>query len=296
MRYSQLKAFHDVALHGGFSRAAEVVRQAQPALSEHVRRLEQDYDVLLFHRDRKHVRLTPTGEDLFVLTKRLFEVEHQIGDFLSESRAALDGTLRIIVDSAHHVTDTLRRFQGRHPHVFVSLRTGNTEDVLSALRTYDAEIGIIGSVGPGREFDVLDLGATPIIAIAARGYVPAGTRPLSLRELAAYPLVFREQGSKTRQKLEEEAARQRVVLTPAIEVEGREAMREVVAAGAGIGFLSEAEFGDDARLVKVALRDVEMAMSETMVYLAQRRDLRLIRAFMDLAPRSGGTASEPPER
>lgn len=295
MRYTQLKAFHDVALYGGFSRAAEAVRQAQPALSEHVRRLEQTYDVLLFHRDRKQVRLTTTGEDLFVLTRRLFEIEDQIGDLLSESRSVLAGTLRIIVDSAHHITDTLRRFQVHHPRVFVSMRTGNTEDVLTALRTYDAEIGIIGSTGPGRVFDVLNFGTTPIIAIAALGYVPADTGPLTLDQLAKYPLVFREQGSKTRQKLEEEAARQKVSLTPAIEVEGREAMREVVASGIGIGFLSEAEFGSDARLVKVPLRDVDMTMSETMVYLAQRRDLRLIRAFMELANRSDGTASGSPE-
>ncbi len=295
MRYTQLKAFHDVARFGGFSRAAETVRQAQPALSEHVRRLEQTYDVLLFHRNRKQVRLTATGEALFVLTKRLFEVEDQIGEFLSESRAALDGTLRIIVDSAHHVTDALRRFQARYPKVFVSMRTGNTEDVLTALRTYDAEIGIIGSIGPGREFDVLDLGTTPIIAIAAVGYLPSDTGPLTLRQLAQFPLVFREQGSKTRQKLEQEAARQKVTLSPAIEVEGREAMREVVASGTGIGFLSEAEFGNDARLVKVPLRDVDMAMTETMVYLAQRRDLRLIRAFMELAVPPDGTASGSPE-
>ena len=283
MRHSQLKAFHDVASHGGFSRAAEMVRQAQPALSEHVRRLEQDYDVLLFHRDRKQVRLTETGEALFVLTKRLFEVEAQIGDFLSESRAALEGTLRIIVDSAHHVTDTLRRFQARHPGVFVSLRTGNSEEILDALRTYDAEIGIVGSVDPGREFEVFDLGSTPIIAIAARDFQIGGGRTMTLREIAMLPMVFREPGSKTRQKLEEEAARQRITLRPAIEVEGREAMREVVASGAGIGFLSEAEFGHDARLVRVPLMDAEMAMNETLVYLAQRRDLRLIRTFMELA-------------
>ena len=283
MRHSQLKAFHDVALHGGFSRAADMIHQAQPALSEHVRRLEQGYDVLLFHRDRKQVRLTETGERLFVLTKRMFEVEAQISEYLTESRAALDGRLRIIVDSAHHITAALRRFQTRHPQVFVSMRTGNSEEILTALRTYDAEIGVVGSVDPGREFETLDLGQTPIIAIAAQGFLPDPPRPMTLKEIARLPLVFREPESRTRQKLEEEAARQNLRLTPAIEVEGREAMREVVASGTGIGFVSEAEFGHDARFVKVPLKDAPMAMRETLVYLAQRRDLRLIRAFMDHA-------------
>lgn len=283
MRHSQLKAFHDVALHGGFSRAAHAVNQAQPALSEHVRRLEQEYDVLLFHRDRKQVRLTETGTRLFVLTRQLFETEARIGDFLSESRAALEGTLRLIVDSAHHVTDILQRFRARHPGVYVSMRTGNTEDILDALRTYEAEIGIIGAVDPGREFETRDLGTARIIAIAAKGFLRDPPGQMTLTELCHLPLVFREPGSKTRQKLEEEAARQGLVLRPAIEVEGREAMREVVASGTGIGFLSEAEFGTDARLVKLPIAGAEMTMSETLLCLSQRRDLRPIRAFMDLA-------------
>ena len=93
MRYSQLKAFHSVASHGGFSKAANAVFITQPALSEHVRRLEQEHDVLLFIRERNRVRLTPEGEQLFVLTKRLFEVEREVGDFLSASRAVVAASL-----------------------------------------------------------------------------------------------------------------------------------------------------------------------------------------------------------
>ena len=283
MRYSQLKAFYSVARHGGFSRAAEAVFQTQPALSENVRKLEQEHDVLLFHRERKQVRLTEAGEQLYLLTKRFFEIEEQIGEYLSESRSAVNGRLRIIVDSAHHVTDTLSRFRERHPKVFVSLRTGNTGDVLNELRAYNAEIGVVGSVDPGNEFQTVDLGRTPIIAIAAKGWLKTDIDPLSLRDLASMPLVFREPGSKTRQKLEQEAARMNVTLAPVIEVEGREAMREVVASGGGIGFVSDAEFGNDTRLVRVPIKDADMWMSETLVFLSQRRDLRIIRAFMECA-------------
>lgn len=283
MRYSQLKAFHSVAVHGGFSRAAEAIHKTQPALSEQVRRLEQDHDVLLLSRDKKEVRLTQAGEALFNLTKRFFEVEDQIGQYLSESSAAVEGQLRIIADSAHHVTSILSGFQRKHPNVFVSLRTGNTTEIVDQLRAYDAEIGIVGSIDPGREFDILDLGATRITAFAARGYLPKSVKAMSLAALASEQLVFREKGSKTRQKLEEEAARQKIRLKPILEVEGREAMREVVAAGSGIGFVSEAEFGNDARLTKVPLRDVNLSMSESLVCMSARRDLRVIRAFMEAA-------------
>lgn len=283
MRNSQLRAFHHVALMGGFSRAAEAMHLTQPAVSEQVRKLEQDHDILLFSRAGKRVELTPAGERLFALTKQYFGVEAQIGEFLSESAAAVSGTLRIIADSAHHVTGILTRFRARYPDVVVSLRTGNTGEVLDALRSYNAEIGVAGSLDPGRDMETVSLGATEITAFAARGLLPAGTRMLSLRDLERWPLIFREEGSKTRQKLEEEAAKQGVTLTPAIEAEGRETVREVVASGAGIGFVSLAEFGNDDRLDRIPLSDIDISMSETIACLAQRRDVRVIRAFMDMA-------------
>ncbi len=286
MRQSQLKAFHYVAQHGGFSRAAEALFLSQPAISEQVRKLEQEHDVLLFRRERKRVALTPEGERLYVLTKQYFDVEQQIEEYMSETRASVDGTLRIIADSAHHVTDILSRFRTRYPKVFVTLRTGNTGDVLDALRSYNAEIGVLGSLSPGSDLRVVDLGGSQIVAFAAKGTVPKGLTSMSLKDLSEKTLIFREAGSKTRQKIETEAAKQGVILTPAIEAEGREAVREVVASGAGIGFVSQAEFGNDDRLAQIPIRDADIRMTESLVYMAQRREVKVIRAFMEFATRS----------
>ena len=280
MRYSQIRAFHQVALHGGFSRAAEMLNQTQPALSDQVRRLEEEHDVLLFHREGRRIRLTEAGEALFLLTRRFFEAEDAIAEHLEHARSALAGRLRIMADSALHITAALGRFRARHPEVFVEISTGNSEEVLAALRAYEVEIGIVGSVAPAPDLEMLDLGETPIVAIAARGLLPAGTVSLRLEDLRRYPLVFREKGSRTRQGLEQEARRQGVRLTPAIEVEGREAMREVVASGAGVGFVSEAEQGYDPRIEKVLLSGVGLSMTETAIHLTMRRELPVIRAFM----------------
>ena len=70
-------------------------------------------------------------------------------------------------------------------------------------------------------------------------------RRLTFRDLGAHVLVLRERGSKTRTKLELAAAAAGVALEAAIEAEGREAVREIVASGAGIGFVSGAGFFPD---------------------------------------------------
>ena len=280
MRYSQLRAFHNVALHGGFSRAAQALNQTQPALSDQVRKLEQEHDTLLFHRDRKQVRLTAAGEGLFLMTRQFFEQEGAIEDYLTRSRATIDGTLRIVADSAMHITNAISQFRKSYPDVFISVQTGNTAEVLEKLRNYDAEVGVVGNVTRAPDLETHDLGRTPITAIAAKRAFPPDTKAIAFSELAKWPLVFREPGSRTRQSLEQEAQRRNLSLNPVIEVDGREAMREVVASGAGIGFVSEAEFGHDARLVKVPIADIELGMTETLVYLSMRRDLPVIRAFM----------------
>ncbi len=283
MRHSQLRAFHHVALLGGFSRAAEALFLTQPAVSEQVRKLEQAHDVLLFHRDRKRVSLTSAGEDLFRMTRQYFETEQQIEDYLSAARTALHGELRILADSAHHITAVLSAFRTRFPKVTVTLQSGNTEDILEDLRAYKAEIGVVGSVNPGQDMTTLELGASPIIAFAAKGFLPGRTASLGFAALKDLPLIFREARSKTRQKLEEASKHQGIALVPAIVAEGREAVREVVASGAGIGFVSEAEFAEDARLQRYELADAVIPMSETMLHLTQRRVVRVIRNFMDIA-------------
>lgn len=280
MRYSQLRAFHHVALEGGFSRAARALNQTQPSLSDQVRSLENAHDVLLFHRQGRQVRLTEAGEGLLRLTRAFFELEDRIGDYLDQSRAALAGKLRIVADSALHVMPTVGRFRVAHPDVFVSLRTGNTSEVLQALRDYQAEVGVVGFLPEAPDLDAVDLGRSPVVAIAARGLLPRGVASVALDELARWPLVLREDGSRTRALLEEAVRRAGGTLRPVIEVDGREAMRDVVASGAGLGFVSAAEMGRDDRLVQVPIRGCDLTMTETLVTLRSRRDVPVIRAFL----------------
>lgn len=280
MRYSQLRAFHHVASEGGFSAAAAAIHQSQPSLSDQVRRLEQAHDTLLFDRSGRQVRLTKAGEGLLRLTRQFFEHQTLIEEYLNQSRAEVVGTLRIVADNAVHITGAIHRFRQAYPDVFVTIRTGNTEDVLRQLRDYDAEVGVVANQQATPELDVVDLGRSPIIAIAAPDLLPVKTTSLQIDELSNWPLIFRETGSRTRSDLLAEANRLGIKLKPAVEVEGREALRELVASGAGLGFVSQAEAGNDDRIRKLSLAGTKLGMAETLVSLAARREVPVIRAFL----------------
>lgn len=284
MRYVQLRAFHHVAIFGGFSRAAEALHLTQPAISDQVRKLEEEYDVLLFNRHKRQVSLTPQGERLLEITRRLFDSESQALDLLSEARALRSGALRIVADSAHHLLHILARFRDRYPGVRITVHAGNTESVLDALYAYEADIGVLGNMPDSRDIEALKLNSTPITAFVARDHPVARRSSLTFRELAGLPLVFREEGSRTRAKLEETARAAGVVLTPAIEAEGREAVREIVASGAGVGFVSAAEFGSDARLVSIPIEaGATMVMDEALICLRERKAGKLVQAFFEVA-------------
>lgn len=291
MRFVQLRAFHYVAICGGFSRAAEELFLTQPAISDQVRKLEEEYDILLFNRQRKQVTLTPAGEKLLAITRRLFDCQQQALDLLSESRALRSGTLRIVADSAHHLLGILGAFRERHPGVRIEMRAGNSETVIESLFRYDADIGVLGDVPSGRGFEVVRLGSTPIVAFVAADQPAARRASLSIADLAALPLVLRERGSKTRRKLEDAAAAEGIELAASIEAEGREAVREIVASGAGVGVVSQAESGVDPRLVTIPIDGPEMLMEETLVCLTERAQGKLVRAFLDNARAQADLAS-----
>ena len=291
VRHGQLKAFHHVALEGGFSAAAESLNLTQPAISEQVRNLEKRYDIQLFQRNRKKVVLTETGLSVLQLTRKYFEVEQQIKELFEESSAGISGELRIVADSAHHVSDLLAAFNRKYPNVTISVLAGNYEDVLNKLRNYDAEIGVMGSMGPGQDIETISLGFTKIVGFCAESFDLGKRTSLTMADLKILPLVFRESGSKTRLSLEEEARKLGFTLKPAFIAEGREAVAAIVAAGCGIGFVSEAEFADESPLRKIEIEDLHVGITESIVYVGQRRDVRVIRAFVNLARGFGANAN-----
>lgn len=288
MRYVQLRAFHSVALYGGFSRAGAALGLTQPAISDQVRKLEQTYDVLLFSRSKKQISLTAQGNKLFEITKKMFEIEQQAAELLSQTQALRSGTLRIVVDSVFHITRFLNLFSKQYPAIKIVLHSGNSQNVIETLSDYRADIGVLGAPADQNSLITVPLGSTPIIAFGARTNALAGTEEISLKELAKLPLVLREEGSKTQQKLATCFAGAGIPLEPSIIANSRESVHEIVATGDAIGFVSKAEFGQDPRLFAMDITGPKkliagLAMDEAVVCLKDRRDSKLIHTFMNFA-------------
>ena len=142
--HAQLKAFHAVAVHGSFTKAAERLFLTQPAISDQVRKLEERFGVLLFHRNKRSVRLTDLGERLLSITQRLFVIEAEAQELLQDSQALQTGSLILAVDAPVHVLPQIARFCERYPGISVKIETGNTDESLFRLFNYQADLALLG--------------------------------------------------------------------------------------------------------------------------------------------------------
>lgn len=231
--HAQLKAFHAVAVHGSFTRAAQKLFLTQPAVSDQVRKLEERFGVLLFHRNKRSVQLTDLGERLLGISQRLFACEAEAQELLHDSRALHTGSLVLAVDAPVHVLPQVARFCQRYPGIQVKIETGNTDESLARLFSYQADLALLGRDVDDERLHCLPLRRDPMVAFVSHHHPWASRGSISLADLDDMPLVLREPGSVTRQTLEEEMQRAGLRIRPAIQVEGREAAREAVVVGIG---------------------------------------------------------------
>jgi len=195
----------------------------------------------------------------------------------------VSGKIRIVADSAIHIIKILKSFRKIYPDVMVDLSIGNSREVTNAIRNYDAEIGIIGSPVEGPDLETVSLGTSKIKAIASKKFFKTIPKSLSFQDLKKLPLIFRENGSYTREILVSDALEKKIELSPVIEVTGREALHELVANGLGIGFVSYAEIGQDPRLINLDIDTGNAEMTEILMYLTARKEVPVIRAFLKAA-------------
>lgn len=279
---AQLRAFHAVAQHGSFTRAAEYLYLSQPAVSDQVRKLEEQFGVLLFHRTKRSVRLTELGEQLLGITQRLYAVAAEAQELLSSSRALQTGSLTLAVDSPAHVLPFIARFNDRYPGIRFNLVTGNTDEALERLFEYKADFAVVGRPIEDERLISHVLSRAPLVAFVCSEHPWAARESIELSDLDNMPLVLRERGSMTRQMIEEEIQRVGGRVRQAIEVEGREAVFEMVAGGLGVGIVSAAEFGGSRNMRALPISDFQGHMTETLVCLRSQSARRVIETFLHM--------------
>ncbi|MCZ6575690.1 MAG: LysR substrate-binding domain-containing protein [Gammaproteobacteria bacterium] len=283
MNLAQLRAFYAVAREGSFTTAARALSVTQPTVSSQVKTLEDSYGIRLFDRRGRRVVVTELGKTLFAITRRLYALEEEAEDVLAAARKLEHGHIKVGADGPHHIIPILAAFASRYPALEVSLAMGNADKVLHDLRHQQIDVAVLAKVDDDPQLHAILYRRSPLVLFVPRNHPWAKRTSIRLKEIADQRMILREAASVTRQIFQSALAEAGVRPQAVMQIESREAVREAVAAGLGIGVVSQAEFDYDKRLTKLRVRDARMEITEHVVCLEERRRLRIVRAFLDVA-------------
>lgn len=283
MRYAQLRAFDAVARARSFSRAAQMLGVSQPAISLQVAALERAYRLDLILRKGAQLSLTADGEALFALTRQMFTAEAEIEDLLESTEKLQRGHLRLGADGPHLALDLVALFRQRHPQITLELVLGNATQTWNAVLQSVVDIAIIANPPSDQQVARQALVSQDMMVLMPQGHPFSDRRQVTLMDLAAQPVIFREHGSNTQRLLEAALKKAGLLLSPVLTVGSREAMIEAVSRGIGIGFIFNREQNEDPRSLTRPLRELRGANRNMLVYLKPRRRRRSVQALLDVA-------------
>lgn len=284
MNLFQLRAFDAVAREGSFTRAAERLFISQPAVTGHVKALEEHYQVNLFRRTARSVELTEEGTRLAAISRTLFALEEEAETLLDANRQLLSGRIEVAADGPHLVMPMLARLRARYPGITVNLRLGNAQETLNALLSEHVDIAVVTEVEPRAGLFLRELVQSRLCALLPAAH-PWREREqgVPLSELDQQIMVLREPDSITRRTFDRACAGQQVQPRVLLELDSREAVTEAVAAELGIGIVSSLEVSRDPRVRAVPLLGEGLLNRHSIGCLERRRGLRVVSAFMELA-------------
>ncbi|HEY0297526.1 MAG TPA: LysR substrate-binding domain-containing protein [Bordetella sp.] len=293
MTLSQIRAFVAVAQYNGFTAAARALGTSHSTLSSQIQSIEREYGGELFHRRSRRVELSALGLGLLPLARRMVTLESDMTALLDDSGALRRGFLKIGAVGPYHVTEMIEAYHELYPGIKLSVALGNSEVVLDELDKYLCDVGVLASWLPDERYYMQPYARYPVIAFVHKNHRFAGRKSIALPELTNEPLLMREPGSTTRKALEDALLEHGVTVQVAMEIGSREALRESVARGLGVGTVSMSEYVPDPRLWPLRIEGDVVSTHIHACCLRERRESRLIASFfeaVDLCMRNSGAA------
>lgn len=195
MEIHHLKTFAAVAREGSITRASARLFLSQPAVSAHIKAMEDDLGLILFERTARGMTLTGNGQRLLVKAEQTLALHRAMLDEANSIKGRLTGRLRIGVGvggQSHNaaIGRLLRRFSEHHPEVEVSLEHGSSSGTLAGIRSGAFDAGFYNEARtPDDDLATLEVARFAVYLAAPAGLVDMDA-PLDWPALSELPWIF----------------------------------------------------------------------------------------------------------
>ncbi|QSO46346.1 LysR family transcriptional regulator [Alicyclobacillus mengziensis] len=293
MHVESHRVFRAAVEYGSITRAAQTLHMTQSTASRHLQTLEDEYGGLLFERSATGITLTPFGRALYPYTCDLLSCHEKAKEELARLRReggglSVGATLSIGEYLLPQVLGEVRR---TYPQAEIRMRISNTSDVLEDLIRHRIDIALVeGVVEPAMDLRVDTWRDDELVLVCAPDHPFAVAGSIDLEQLVGHPVLFREEGSGTRQVTEAalEGAGIRSSLTIAMELGSTEAIKSAAEAGLGVAFLSRLTVARDCksgRLVEVPIHGFRISRHLYIVERPERFEKVLVKSLLGILRR-----------
>lgn len=276
-----LKIFHAVARSGSFSRAASELAISQPSVSIQVGELERQLGVELFEPAGKSVRLTEAGRVCFDYAGRILALMAEAQRAMNEAKDLGLGRLLIgatRTPGTYILPAILGRLKQEHPRLEIALRIDESRKIHEMVRRQELDLAVTGRRLALPDLEAVRIADDEIVLVVAASHRLADVSEVAVSDLSREPFVMREPGSGSRELVDDALHRAGVYVTPALELEGVDAVKQAVAANLGVAMLSRCAVDlevSSGRLRVVAVRNFTV---ERTIWLVRHRERQLPRA------------------
>ncbi|MBC5767682.1 LysR family transcriptional regulator [Ramlibacter albus] len=275
----QLKVFEAVARHLSFSRAAEELHLTQPAVSTQVRKLQEHVGLPLYEQLGKKVHLTPAGAQMLVSSREIIQKFKEAEEALAAYKGVSGGRLNVAVISAgdYFFPSLLVEFAQRHEGVTLNFGVCNREELLAQLAGNLTDLGIMVRPPDADSTDTVaePFAPHPYVIVAPPSHPLASRKRIPVARIAKEPFIVREKGSDTWHSMVEAFGERIDDVNIAMEIKSTETIKQAVAAGMGVGFLSAHTISRELKSRSLVVLDVLGFPLMLNWYVVHRRTKRL---------------------
>lgn len=291
MKYSlrQLEIFVAISRTESVSRAAEVLSLSQSAASTALSELERQFNLQLFDRVGKSLRINETGKQLLPraveLLDRAKEIENLLQGNAGFGHMKIGATLTV---GNYLATILVARFLQDHPESRIQLQVHNTSTIVQQIANHELDLGLIEGDCNHPDIAVEQWIADELVVFSAPNHHLSNQHKVSMVELLQEQWILREKGSGTRATFDRAFHTHHSELKIRLELEHTEAIKRAVESGLGIGCISRLALKDAFRrgsLVPLSTPSLELGRFFYFLWHKQKYQTTGIREFLDLCKR-----------
>lgn len=279
-----IRAFLAAARLGNFTRAAAELHVSQSAFTVQIKQLEDALGVTLFDRSKRRVALTSAARELVVPLERiLVDVEAVVARTrqLAGLRRGIVSIAALPSVAAEVLPRAIQKFVELYPGIVVKVQDVVSEKLIEAVKQEQVDFGIGSRIRADRELKMAPLLIDRLFAFASKNHPIAKRASVTLKELAAFPLILTGKDSSVRELLERTLRRERLPITIAYETNYMSTAVGMARAGLGVAVLPE--FAAGGELGEIRPVAISKPFLSRKIEIIQRKDLSLSPAALRMA-------------